>query len=81
MSAPSLKKAEVGDKPTSFAYRLIRFGVWLFSPKWKLSGAEKLPEGAMDALREFTDCLNQWATDERLLERRSEARGPKLREE
>ena len=45
MSAPSLKKAEVGDKPTSFAYRLIRFGVWLFSPKWKLSGAEKLPEG------------------------------------
>ncbi len=45
MSAPSLKKAKVGDKPTSFAYRLIRFGVWLFSPKWKLSGAEKLPDG------------------------------------
>lgn len=34
----------------------------------------KLPEGAHDALRAFTDCLNQWATDERLLDRRSEAR-------
>ena len=45
MSAPTLWKEEVGDKPTSLAYRFIRFGVWLFSPKWKLSGAEKLPEG------------------------------------
>ena len=45
MKAPSLRAAEVGDKPTSFAYRLIRFGVWLFSPKWRLSGAENLPEG------------------------------------
>ena len=34
----------------------------------------KLPEGALDVLREFTDCLNQWATDDRLLEKRSEAR-------
>jgi len=45
MSAPSLKKAEVGDKPTSFAYRLIRFGVWLFSPKWRIEGQENLPAG------------------------------------
>ena len=45
MSAPSLRKPEVGDKPTSFTYRLIRYGVWLFSPKWKLVGAEDLPEG------------------------------------
>ena len=45
MRAPSLRKAEVGDKPTSLAYRLIRYGVWLFSPKWRLSGAEKLPDG------------------------------------
>lgn len=35
----------------------------------------KLPDGALDALGEFTDCLNQWATAERLLEGRSEARG------
>ena len=45
MSAPSLWKEEVGEKPTSLAYRFIRYGVWLFSPKWKLSGAEHLPEG------------------------------------
>lgn len=45
MSAPSLKPAEVGDKPTSFTYRLIRYGVWLFSPKWHLEGLERLPEG------------------------------------
>ena len=45
MSAPSLKKAEVGDKPTSFTYRIIRYLVWLFSPKWRLSGAERLPDG------------------------------------
>ena len=35
----------------------------------------KLPEGAPGALRAFTDCLDQWATEERLLLRRSEARG------
>ena len=45
MSAPSLWKEEVGDKPTSLTYRFIRYGVWLFSPKWKLSGTEHLPEG------------------------------------
>ncbi len=45
MRAPSLKRAEVGDKPTSFAYRLIRFGVWLFSPRWQIAGQENLPEG------------------------------------
>lgn len=45
MSAPSLRQAEVGDKPTSFAYRVIRYLVWLFSPKWRLAGADRLPEG------------------------------------
>ena len=45
MRAPTLKQAEVGDKPTSFVYRVIRYLVWLFSPKWTLRGAENLPEG------------------------------------
>ena len=45
MSAPTLRQAEVGDKPTSFVYRVIRYLVWLFSPKWTLRGAENLPEG------------------------------------
>lgn len=45
MSAPSLKQAEVGDRPTSFVYRVIRYLVWLFSPKWELRGLENLPEG------------------------------------
>ena len=45
MRAPSLKQAEVGDKPTSFTYRLIRFGVWLFSPKLTIFGTEHLPDG------------------------------------
>ncbi len=45
MSAPTLKKPEVGDKPTSFTYRLLRFFVWLAFPKWKLTGVENLPEG------------------------------------
>ena len=42
-----------------------------------ISYESKLPEGALDALREFTDCLNRWATDERLLERHSEDRQPR----
>lgn len=45
MSAPSLKKPEVGDKPTSFTYRVLRYFIWLIFPKWKLLGAENLPEG------------------------------------
>ena len=45
MSAPTLRQAEVGDKPTSFVYRVIRYLVWVFSPKWTLRGAESLPEG------------------------------------
>ncbi len=32
------------DKKTSLIYRIIRFFVWLFSPKYKLVGAEKLPQ-------------------------------------
>ena len=45
MRAPTWRQAEVGDKPTSFVYRVIRYLVWLFSPKWTLRGAENLPEG------------------------------------
>ena len=45
MSAPSLRQAEVGDKPTSFLYRLLRYGIWLAFPKWELRGTERLPEG------------------------------------
>ena len=32
------------EKKTSWLYRVIRWLVWLFSPKFKLSGAEKLPD-------------------------------------
>ena len=45
MSAPSLKKPEVGDKPTSFTYRVLRYFIWLAFPKWQLSGVENLPDG------------------------------------
>ena len=34
----------LNDKKTPWTYRVIRWLVWLFSPKLKLSGAEKLPE-------------------------------------
>ncbi len=45
MTAPSLKKPEVGDKPTSFTYRVLRYFIWLAFPKWRLAGVENLPEG------------------------------------
>ena len=45
MSAPSLRKPEVGDKPTSFVYRILRYLIWLGFPKWRLQGVENLPEG------------------------------------
>ena len=32
------------EKKTSLLYRIIRWFVWLFSPKYRLEGAEKLPE-------------------------------------
>lgn len=32
------------DKKTSFIYKIIRWFVWLFSPKFRLEKAEKLPE-------------------------------------
>ena len=32
------------DKKTPWLYKVIRFLVWLFSPKYRLVGAEKLPE-------------------------------------
>ena len=31
-------------KKTSLIYRIIRFFVWLFSPKYRLFGTEKLPK-------------------------------------
>ena len=34
----------MGEKKTSLLYKIIRFLVWLFSPKMKIHGAEKLPE-------------------------------------
>lgn len=33
------------DKKTSLIYRIIRFFVWLFSPKFKTEGTENLPDG------------------------------------
>lgn len=33
------------DKKTSVLYRIIRWLVWLFSPKYRLFGAENIPEG------------------------------------
>ena len=32
------------DKKTSLIYKILRFFVWLFSPKMKVSGTENLPE-------------------------------------
>lgn len=34
------------DKKTTLTYKIIRFLVWLFSPKMKVSGAENIPEEA-----------------------------------
>lgn len=34
----------MNDKKTSVLYRIIRWFVWLFSPKYRLSGTENLPE-------------------------------------
>ena len=33
------------DKKTSWLYRVVRWLVWLFSPKYRLTGTENLPEG------------------------------------
>lgn len=33
------------DKKTSWLYRVVRWFVWLFSPKYRLVGEENLPEG------------------------------------
>ena len=35
----------LNDKKTPWTYRVIRWLVWLFSPKYRLDGAENLPEG------------------------------------
>ena len=37
---------ELNDKKTSWLYRVFRWFIWLFSPKYQLRGAENLPEGA-----------------------------------
>ena len=34
----------MNDKKTTLLYRIIRWLVWLFSPKYRLSGTENLPE-------------------------------------
>lgn len=36
---------ELNDKRTPLLYRIIRRLVWLFSPKYRVAGAERLPEG------------------------------------
>ena len=33
------------DKKTSWLYRVVRWLVWLFSPKYQLRGTENLPDG------------------------------------
>lgn len=35
----------VGEKKNPWTYRLIRWLVWLFSPKYRLEGTENLPDG------------------------------------
>ncbi|MBO5556385.1 MAG: hypothetical protein J5927_04300 [Oscillospiraceae bacterium] len=35
----------MNEKKTTLIYRIIRFFVWLFSPKFKVQGAENLPDG------------------------------------
>lgn len=37
---------ELNDKKTSWLYRVVRWFIWLFSPKYQLRGAGNLPEGA-----------------------------------
>lgn len=41
---------------------------------YSISYESRLPEGAPEALRAFTDCLDQWAVPDRLLETRRETR-------
>ncbi len=36
---------ELNDKKTSWLYRVVRWFVWLFSPKYTLRGTENLPDG------------------------------------
>lgn len=35
---------QLNDKKTSWAFRVIRFFVWLFSPRYRLEGTENLPK-------------------------------------
>ena len=39
-------EARMQDKKTTFIYRIIRWFVWLFSPKFRTVGLEKLPDEA-----------------------------------
>ena len=34
----------LNDKKTSWVFRVIRWLVWLFSPKYQLEGTENLPD-------------------------------------
>ena len=39
-------KKDRKDKPWYWLYRIVRFMVWVFSPKYRIAGAENLPEEA-----------------------------------
>lgn len=41
-----MNRQALNDKKTPLLYRIIRWLVWLFSPKYRLTGADRLPEGA-----------------------------------
>ena len=34
----------MGEKKTSILYRIIRFFVWLFTPRFQVEGRERLPD-------------------------------------
>lgn len=36
---------ELNDKKTPWIYRLVRWFVWLFSPKYQISGLNRIPDG------------------------------------
>ena len=39
-----MKLERLNDKKTTWVYRVIRWLVWLFSPKYQLEGTENLPD-------------------------------------
>ena len=48
----------------------LRYG----KERFRIFFESRLPVGASDVLREFTDCLRQWAVEDRLTERSTEKR-------